>query len=147
MKISEVKAILCHGGTRTWTFVKVTTDEGLVGWGDATEWARPAGHRAVVEDLAILLLGENPFDIERLWQKMWVASYVGGKDLSVAMTGIETALWDILGKALNTPVYNLLGGVCHERPFSSNSSSSARRRVYGRSNSGLPSRCNRSNAR
>jgi len=115
VKISEVKPILCHGGTRTWTFVKVTTDEGLVGWGDATEWARPAGHRAVVEDLAILLLGENPFDIERLWQKMWVASYVGGKDLNVAMTGVETALWDILGKTLNTPVYNLLGGVCQAR--------------------------------
>ncbi len=116
MKINDVNVILCHGGTRTWTFVKVSTDEGIVGWGDASEWVRAQAHKKVVEeDLTPLVLGENPFDIERLWQKMWVASYVGGKDLSVAMTGIETAMWDIVGKALNTPVYNLLGGRCYER--------------------------------
>jgi galactonate dehydratase len=100
---------------RTWTFVKVSTDEGIVGWGDATEWARAQGHAKIVEDLSPLVVGQSPFDIEKLWQQMWVASYVGGKDLSLAMTGIETALWDIVGKALNTPVYNLLGGRCRER--------------------------------
>ena len=116
MKITDVRVILCHGGMRTWTFVKVSTDEGIVGWGDASEWVRAQAHKTVVEeDLAPLVLGENPFDIERLWQKMWVASYCGGKDLRVAMTGIETALWDIVGKALNTPVYNLLGGKCYDR--------------------------------
>lgn len=116
MKITEVKPILCHGVFRTWTFVKVSTDAGITGWGDATEWVRAKGHCTIIEeDLSPLVIGENPFDIEKLWQKMWVASYVGGKDLNVAMTGIETALWDIVGKALGTPVYNLLGGKCHDR--------------------------------
>ena len=116
MKITEVKPILCHGAFRTWTFVKVSTDEGITGWGDATEWVRAQAHCTVIEeDLSPLVIGENPFDIEKLWQKMWVTSYVGGKDLSVAMTGIETALWDIVGKALGTPVYNLLGGKCYDR--------------------------------
>jgi len=116
MKITRVKPLLCDGGRRTWTFVKVSTDEGITGWGDATEWLRPVGHATVIEeDLAPLVVGESPFDIERLWQKMWIASYVGGKDLSVAMTGIETALWDIVGKALHAPVYTLLGGKCCER--------------------------------
>ncbi len=116
MKITEIKPILCQGGIRTWTFVKVSTDEGIIGWGDASEWLRAPAHSTVIEaDLSPLLVGENPFDIERLWQKMWTASYTGGKDLSVAMTGVETALWDIVGKALNVPVYNLLGGRCRER--------------------------------
>ncbi len=116
MKITAVKPILCHGAFRTWTFVKVETDAGITGWGDATEWVRAQAHaRIIAEDLAPLVLGENPFDIEKLWQKLWVASYVGGKDLNVALTGIETALWDIVGKALGTPVYNLLGGRCFER--------------------------------
>jgi galactonate dehydratase len=77
---------------------------------------RARGHATIIEeDLAPLILGENPFEIEKLWQRMWVASYVGGKDLNVAMTGIETALWDIVGKALGAPVYNLLGGKCYDR--------------------------------
>jgi galactonate dehydratase len=115
MKITEIKPIICHGGIKNWTFVKVSTDEGITGWGDASEWARPQGHVKVMEDLCTLVVGEDPFNIERLWQRMWVASYVGGKDLNVAITGIETALWDIVGKALGTPVYNLLGGKCHDK--------------------------------
>lgn len=115
MKITEIEPILCQGGIKTWTFVKVSTDEGIVGWGDASEWVRPEGHVKAIQDLATLVIGEDPFNVEKLWQKMWVASYVGGKDCNVAITGIETALWDIVGKALGTPVYNLLGGKCHER--------------------------------
>ena len=115
MKITKIEPVLCQGGIKTWTFVKVYTDEGIVGWGDATEWIRAEAHAKAMQDLYPLVIGEDPFNIERLWQKMWVASYVGGKDLNVAITGIETALWDIMGKALNTPVYKLLGGQCYER--------------------------------
>src|ERR1035437_2558769 len=105
MKITGVTSLLCQGGIKNWTFVKVSTDSDVVGWGDATEWLRaPAHARIIEEDLAPLVIGEDPFNIERLWQKMWVASYVGGKDLNVAITGIETALWDIVGKTLKTPV-------------------------------------------
>jgi len=94
----------------------VTTDDGIIGWGDASEWVRVQAHCKVIEeDLAPLIIGEDPSNIERLWQKMWVASYCGGKDLSVAMTGIETALWDIAGKALGVPVWRLLGGTCYDR--------------------------------
>jgi len=115
MKITEVTPIVCQGGTKNWTFVKVSTDEGITGWGDATEWVRVQGHLKAIEDLSNLVIGENPFNIEKLWQKMWRASYVGGKDCNVGMTGIETALWDIVGKALGTPVYNLLGGKCYDK--------------------------------
>ena len=116
MKITAVKPVVCSGGFRSWTFVKVSTDAGITGWGDATEWVRPMAHcKAIEEDLAPLVIGEDPFNIERLWQKMWSDAYVGGKDLSLAMTGIETALWDILGKALGTSVQTLLGGPCHDR--------------------------------
>jgi galactonate dehydratase len=115
MKITEIKPILCQGGIKTWTFVKITTDEGIIGWGDATEWVRVKGHVAAIEDLTPLVIGEDPFNIEKIWQKLYVASYVTGKDCSVGITGIETALWDIVGKALNTPVYNLLGGKCNEK--------------------------------
>src|SRR5262249_18053861 len=80
------------------------------------EWVRVQAHCKVIEeDLAPLVLGEDPANIERLWQRMWAASYVGGKDLNVAITGIETALWDIAGKALGVPVWRLLGGTCHDR--------------------------------
>ena len=115
MKITEIRPVLCQGGIKTWTFVKVSTDEGITGWGDASEWVRAKGHCAAIEELSGLVIGEDPFNIERLWQKMWVASYAGGKDVNVGITGIETALWDIVGKALNTPVYNLLGGKCFDR--------------------------------
>ena len=115
MKITDVKPILCQGGIKTWTFVKVSTDEGITGWGDASEWVRVQGHVRAIADLAPLVIGEDPFNIEKLWQKMWVASYTGGKDCNVGITGIETALWDIVGKALGTPVYNLLGGRCFDR--------------------------------
>jgi len=115
MKITGIEPLVCQGGIKNWTFVKVTTDEGITGWGDATEWVRVQGHLKAMEDLSPLVIGEDPFNIEKIWQKMWVASYVGGKDVNVGMTGIETALWDIVGKALDTPVYNLLGGRCHDR--------------------------------
>jgi len=115
MKITGIEPIACRGSWMNWTFVKVTTDEGITGWGDATEWVRVQGHSAAMHDLAPLVIGEDPFNIEKLWQKMWVASYAGGKDVNVGITGIETALWDIVGKALNTPVYNLLGGRCFDR--------------------------------
>jgi len=116
VKITDVVPIICQGGDKNWTLVKVTTDAGITGWGDATEWLRVHAHATVIErDLKPLLLGEDPLQIERLWQTMWVAAYTGGKDLNVAITGVETALWDILGKALNAPVWQLLGGRCRDR--------------------------------
>jgi len=115
MKITSVKPVICQGGIRNFTLVKITTDAGIVGWGEGSEWVRVLSCAKVIEFLEPMLIGEDPFNIESIWQKIYIASYVGGKDLNVALTGIETALWDIVGKALDTPVYNLLGGRCRDK--------------------------------
>lgn len=110
VKITEVKPILCQGGMKNWTFCKITTDEGIVGWGDATEWATPKSVATNISDFGSLIVGEDPRNIERLWQLCWRAAYTGGKDLSVALCAIETALWDIKGRIYDMPAIELMGG-------------------------------------
>ncbi|SFZ81956.1 L-alanine-DL-glutamate epimerase [Devosia enhydra] len=103
-------------GTRHWLFVKVTTDEGITGIGEGSGW--PVVVEAAVRDLAPVVIDEDPADIERLWQKMFVAQMGHGQTGTVgagAITAIETALWDIKGKVLGTPVWNLLGGKMRDR--------------------------------
>jgi galactonate dehydratase len=103
-------------GTRHWLFVKVTTDTGIEGVGEGSGWPRAV--ETAVADLAPVIIGEDPADIERLWQKMFVAQMGHGKTGTVgsgALTALETALWDIKGKALGTPVWNLLGGKVRSR--------------------------------
>ncbi|MCZ8309370.1 MAG: mandelate racemase/muconate lactonizing enzyme family protein [Magnetospirillum sp.] len=103
-------------GTRNWLFVKVHTDEGIVGIGECSGWPRVI--QTAVQDLKSILIGEDPMHIERLWQKMMCAIMGHGMVGTVgggAMTGIDMALWDIKGKALNTPVWNLLGGKIRDR--------------------------------
>jgi L-alanine-DL-glutamate epimerase-like enolase superfamily enzyme len=105
-----------HQGSRNWLFVKVYTDEGITGVGECSGWPRVI--ETAVLDLRSVLLGEDPADIERLWQKMLVAQMGHGMTGIVgagAMTGVDMALWDIKGKALNTPVWNLLGGKVRDR--------------------------------
>jgi len=100
-----------HQGSRNWLFVKIYTDQGITGVGECSGWPRVI--ETAVLDLRNVLIGEDPADIERLWQKMLVAQMGHGMTGIVgagAMTGIDMALWDIKGKALNTPVWNLLGG-------------------------------------
>ncbi len=103
-------------GTRNWLFVKVFTDEGITGIGECSGWPRVID--TAVKDLARLLVGEDPTHIERLWQKMLTAIMGHGMTGTVgagAMTGIDMALWDIKGKALGVPVWNLLGGKLRDR--------------------------------
>ena len=124
MRITEIQTFLMHAGppqaggwsARNWLFVKVHTDEGIYGVGEASGWPRVV--ETAIGDLTPLLVGEDPFHIERLWQKMLAAMMGHGMTGIVgsgAMTGIEMALWDIKGKALGTPVWNLLGGKMRER--------------------------------
>lgn len=124
MKIVQIDTYLMHaappgaGGwaARHWLFVKVSTNEGLYGVGEASGWPRVV--ETAIRDLAPLLVGEDPFHIERLWQKMLVAMMGHGMTGIVgsgAMTGLEMALWDIKGKALGVPVWNLLGGKLRDR--------------------------------
>ena len=101
---------------RNWLFVKVDTDAGISGIGEGSGWPRVVA--AAVDDLQRVLVGENPFDIERLWQKMYVSMMGHGQTGVVgggALSAIDMALWDIKGKALQTPVWNLLGGKVRER--------------------------------
>jgi galactonate dehydratase len=98
-------------GTRNWLFVKIYTDEGITGIGECSGWPRVI--EAGVKDLAAVLIGEDPTHIERLWQRMHICLMGHGMLGTVgggAMTGIDMALWDIKGKALGVPVWNLLGG-------------------------------------
>jgi galactonate dehydratase len=124
MKISEIKTYLMHAGmpdssgwkARNWCFVKVFTDAGIYGVGEASGWPRVV--ETAIQDLACILIGENPFEIEKLWQKMYLGMMGHGMTGIVgsgAMTGIEMALWDIKGKALGVPVYELLGGQVRDR--------------------------------
>jgi galactonate dehydratase len=117
MKITAIKTIVVNAQMRNWVFVKVETDEpGLYGWGEASlEWKTRAVCGAV-EDFAPMLLGEDPSRIEFLYQKMYRQSFwrMGVIGMS-AISGIEQALWDIRGKVLGQPVYNLLGGRVRDR--------------------------------
>jgi galactonate dehydratase len=117
MKITAIKTAVVNAQMRNWVFVKVATDQaGLYGWGEASlEWKTRAVVGAV-EDFAPFLIGEDPWRIEFLYQKMYRQSFwrVGVIGLS-AISGIEQALWDILGKSLNKPVFELLGGQVRDR--------------------------------
>ncbi|MBL8837915.1 MAG: mandelate racemase/muconate lactonizing enzyme family protein [Alphaproteobacteria bacterium] len=104
------------GSSRNWLFVKIDTDAGITGIGECSGWPRVV--ETAVKDLAVLLIGEDPQDIERLWQKLYVAQMGHGLTGVVgagAITGLDMALWDIKGKALGTPVWNLLGGRVRDR--------------------------------
>jgi len=112
MKITAVKPLVVHAEMRNWIFVKVETDQaGLWGWGEASlEW-KTRSVVGAVQDFEPMIIGEDPTRIEHLYQKMYRQSFwrTGVIGLS-AISGIEQACWDILGKSLNQPVYKLLGG-------------------------------------
>lgn len=113
MKITKIE--IFHVRPR-WTFVKITTDEGLAGWGEAIVEGRSRTVETAVRELEPHLLGQDPRRIEHLWQAMYRGTfYRGGPILTSAISGLEQALWDILGKSLGVPVYQLLGGAVRDR--------------------------------
>lgn len=116
MKITAVRPVVVNAEMRNWVFVKVETDEGLVGWGEASlEWKTRAVAGAVA-DLEPLVLDEDPRRIEHLYQVMYRHGFFrpGVIGLS-AISGIEQACWDIFGKSVGLPVYQLLGGRVRDR--------------------------------
>lgn len=117
MKVTAVKTYLVDTSQwRNFVFVKVTTDEGIYGWGEATVEGKEKTVAEAVHELSRYLVGKDPFQIERHWQAMYRnAFWVGGPILNSAISGIEHALWDIKGKALGVPVYELLGGKMRDR--------------------------------
>jgi len=116
MRIKRVQAFLCDAGWRPWIFVKVETDDGLVGWGECSDSRTPYGIVGCVRDFEDVLVGQDPRAVERLYWDMLRASRqnLGGTSHK-AMAGIELALWDIKGKSLGVPVYELFGGPMRDR--------------------------------
>jgi galactonate dehydratase len=117
MKITAIKTLVCHARMRNWVFVKILTDQpGLWGWGEATlEWHTRSVVGAV-EDLAQLLIGEDPTRVEHLWQMMYRQHFWHGNGIvrATAISGIDIALWDIVGKIHGVPCHKLWGGAVRD---------------------------------
>ncbi|MGH3728702.1 MAG: galactonate dehydratase [Micromonosporaceae bacterium] len=113
MKIDKIETFLVPP---RWLFCRVSTDEGLVGWGEPVVEGRAEVVRAAVDVLAEYLIGEDPLKVEHHWQVMTKGGfYRGGPVLSSAVAGLDQALWDIAGKAYGAPVHALLGGPLRDR--------------------------------
>lgn len=117
MKIRGISTHFVYSGPhRNWLLVKVDTDDGIFGWGEATLEGKEKTVAQAIAELERQLVGRDPFRIEALWQEMYRAAFwVGGPVLNSAISGVEQALWDIKGKALNVPVWELLGGKMRDR--------------------------------
>ena len=112
MKITKVTSLFLDPTL----LVRVDTDEGVTGWGECS----PMNSRGIAPhirySLAPLVIGKDPFDSESIMETMFVRTYkIAGQTQAIAMSGIEIALWDIMGKALNVPVYKLLGGAYRKK--------------------------------
>lgn len=116
MNITAIRNRLMRVERQNWHFVQVETDEGLVGIGEASlEW-RERAVAAAVDELSAQLIGQDPNLIEHHWQRLYRHGFWrGGVILGSAMSGIDQALWDLKGKRLGVPVYDLLGGPTRQR--------------------------------
>ena len=115
MKVTDVKTFMVDCFRTNWVFVKVYTDEGITGVGEATLEYKEKALFGAVEHIKEYLVGKNPLTIERHWHDIYRDAYWrGGAVLMSALSAVEMALWDILGKSLNVPVYQLLGGKVHD---------------------------------
>jgi len=113
LKITRLETM--HVAPR-WLFLKMYTDEGFVGYGEPIVEGRARTVETAVKELEKYLIGKDPFKIEHHWQAMYRGTfYRGGPVLTSAISGVEQAMWDILGKSLRVPAYQLLGGSCHEK--------------------------------
>jgi len=112
LKIISLKMFHVDAGWRPWTFIKIATDSGLIGWSECTDsHGSPSGMEGVLKDLSPLLLGNDPREIRKL---IWILNsrtrQSHGSIIQKTIGGIENALWDILAKEKSVPVYKLLGG-------------------------------------
>jgi galactonate dehydratase len=113
MKITKVE---CFEVPPRWLFVKISTDEGLSGWGEAAAEGQGKTIRAAVGQMADYIVGRDPREIQDIWLTLYRGRfYRGGVILMSALGGIDQALWDILGKFHDAPVHRLLGGPCRTR--------------------------------
>tara|TARA_B100000941_G_scaffold280581_1_gene247153 strand:- start:919 stop:2124 length:1206 start_codon:yes stop_codon:yes gene_type:complete len=111
MKIKNIISYPVWIGSRNQLLVKIETDNGLEGWGESGFSSRELGVSGIVQHYKNLLVGKNPFEIGKIWQRLYRSQYFeGGRTITAAISAIDLALYDIKGKALNVPVYELLGG-------------------------------------
>jgi galactonate dehydratase len=116
MNVTDVQIHATWGQPRNWVFVKVLTDRGLHGWGEATLEGHEEAVAACVRELGLALIGQDPLAVEHHWQRIFRHGFWrGGVVLNSALAGIDQALWDLRGKAWGVPVYRLLGGPTRQR--------------------------------
>lgn len=112
MKITGIEPILA--GQR-YLFLKVHTDEGLVGWGECGAWGYQEATAAVLKQMEKMLIGQDPMRIEFIYNALWRNLHFRGSVTQAAVSGIDIALWDLKGKALGVPIYELLGGKTRDK--------------------------------
>jgi len=116
MRITQVETFTHWISWCNWLFVKVSTDEGLYGWGEGSLHGAIRSVETAIHELEAALIGQDPAGVERHWQAMYHAwRWRGGPTLSTALGALDIALWDLEGKRLGVPVYRLLGGPFRER--------------------------------
>src|SRR4051812_14601712 len=116
MKIIKFETFLANAGLRNYLFIRLSTDSGLSGVGEATlEWQEQTVRTLAHEWVEGRVVGRDPFDIEAIVGSMIRDQYQGGSTVMTAISAVEIALWDLVGKACNQPVYRLIGGRCHDR--------------------------------
>lgn len=112
MRITDLKSFVVGNPWKNWIFVKLFTDEGVCGLGEATGGLESAPIEAQLNEISRFIVGENPLNPTRLWQKIYKGNFLTP---SIAMNAVEIACWDILGKHLGTPLWQLLGGKQRQR--------------------------------
>jgi galactonate dehydratase len=116
MKITDIKSYIVSADNDNWVYIKVFTDEGVTGLGECSLETRELTVVKAVEELKRHILGQDPFDTEKIFYLCFRDAYWGaGPVLTSALSAVDCALWDIKGKILNVPVYKLLGGRFREK--------------------------------
>jgi galactonate dehydratase len=116
LKITRFETLMANAGLRNYLFIRLHTDSGLTGIGEASlEWQEKTVQTICHEWVEKRVIGRDPFEVERLIGDMIRDQYQGGATVMTAISGVEIALWDIIGKACHQPVYNLIGGRYHRR--------------------------------
>jgi galactonate dehydratase len=116
VKIVGFETFLANAGLRNYLFIRLRADDGLTGIGEATlEWQEKTVATLLHEWVERRVLGRDPFDVEKVIGGLIRDQYQGGSTVMTAISAVEIAFWDLIGKACRQPLYRLLGGLCHER--------------------------------
>jgi galactonate dehydratase len=116
MRITAVEPVVVHAGACNWVFARLSTDRGITGLGEGTLLGKAQTIAAGIKDVTGYLLGQDPRNPERIWRLIYESDrYRGGPILTSVLSAVDMACWDILGKHLGVPVWQLLGGACRDR--------------------------------